>query len=129
MRLGGWPGIGVSRAPLADQRAESSRSSPRVYGWLGARNSRPARRHLHGPPCVHHHHLVGHLSDDAEVVRDQDDRRAELLLHAAEQPDDLRLHRHVEGRGRLVGESSSGLSASAIAIIARCSMPPENWCG
>ena len=64
----------------------------------------PARRHLHGPACVHHDHLVGHLSDDAEVVRDQDDRRAEFLLHAAEQPDDLRLHRHVECRGRLVGD-------------------------
>ena len=25
--------------------------------------------------------------------------------------------------------SSFGLHASAIAIIARCRMPPENWCG
>ncbi|MNT96150.1 hypothetical protein D3C72_2381690 [compost metagenome] len=32
----------------------------------------------------------------------------------------------------VVGSSamiSFGLQASAIAIIARCRMPPENWCG
>jgi len=32
----------------------------------------------------------------------------------------------------VVGSSAmrtSGLFASAIAIIARCRMPPENWCG
>ena len=32
----------------------------------------------------------------------------------------------------VVGSSASskaGLDASAMAIIARCRMPPENWCG
>ena len=47
----------------------------------------------------------------------------------AHQLEDLRLDRHVERGGRLVGDQQRGLQASAIAIITRCRMPPENWCG
>ena len=44
--------------------------------------------------------------------------------------EDLRLDRHVERGRRLVGDQqTSGLHASAIAIITRWRMPPENWCG
>ena len=82
-----------------------------------------------GPARVHHQHVVGHLRDDAEVVRDHDDRHAELLLEAPQQPEDLRLHGDVERRRRLVGDEQRGFSESAIAIIARWSIPPENWCG
>ena len=34
---------------------------------------------------VHHGHAVGDARDDAEVVRDKHRRRAELLLHVAQQ--------------------------------------------
>ena len=37
---------------------------------------------LHRPPGVHHEHVVGDLGDEAEIVRDQDDRGAELGLQA-----------------------------------------------
>jgi hypothetical protein len=43
--------------------------------------------------------------------------------------DDLRLHGHVERRGRLVGDDELGSAHSASAITTRCRMPPENWCG
>ncbi len=102
-RLTGNRREATSRQIGARNRLQQS-SRVRV-GWLAEQG--PARRHFHGPACVHHDHLVGHFSDDAEVVRDQDDRRAEFPLHAAEQPDDLRLHRHVEGRGRLVGHQQA----------------------
>ncbi len=59
---------------------------------------------LHQPAGVHHHHTVGHPGDHAEVVGDQDDRRVERLAHTAERLEHLRLHGHVEGGRRLVGD-------------------------
>ena len=53
---------------------------------------------------MHDDDAVGHLGDHAHVVRDQDDGGAELALQAADQLQDLRLHCHVEGGGRLVGD-------------------------
>ena len=41
----------------------------------------------------------------------------------------LRLDGHVERGGRSSAMSSFGLHDSAIAIMTRCRMPPENWCG
>ena len=52
---------------------------------------------------------VDDLGDDAEVVRDQDHADVELLLHAVDQLDDLRLHGHVERRRRLVGDQHVGV--------------------
>ena len=54
------------------------------------------------PAAVHHRHLVDHLRDDAEVVRDQQDRHPEPLAQLLHQLEDLRLHGHVERRRRLV---------------------------
>ena len=50
-------------------------------------------------------------------------------LQVADQVEDLRLHGDVERGRRLVGDEQVRVVASAIAIIARCRMPPENWCG
>jgi hypothetical protein len=84
---------------------------------------------LDEPARVHHRDAIGHAGDDAEIVGDDDHRHAELALQRADQLEDLRLDGHVE---RVVGSSaisSFGLQASAIAIITRWRMPPENWCG
>ena len=48
---------------------------------------------------------------------------------AADQLEDLRLDGHVERRRGLVGDQQLGSLSSAIAIITRWRMPPENWCG
>jgi hypothetical protein len=64
---------------------------------------------LHYAPGVHHRDLVGGLGDHAEVVGDHDHRRARLTLQAFDQLEDLRLHRHVEGGGGLVGDQQAGL--------------------
>ncbi len=58
---------------------------------------------------VHHRHAVAGLGDHAHVVRDQHHRCAALTAHALEQLDDLRLDRHVERGGRLVGHDQLGL--------------------
>ena len=54
---------------------------------------------------------------------------SEPLAQALQHLEDLRLHGHVERRRRLVGDQQSGSFATAMAIIARCRMPPENSCG
>jgi hypothetical protein len=69
---------------------------------------------LHGAgldhaPAVHHHDPVGHLGDDPEVVGDQDRAGVGLLLGSLEDLEDLRLDRHVERGGRLVGDQHLGL--------------------
>src|SRR5207245_11507690 len=59
---------------------------------------------LDDAPGVHDRDPVGDVGDDTEVVRDQDNRRPEVVLELVEQLDDLRLDRHVERGGRLVGD-------------------------
>ena len=78
---------------------------------------------------VHDRDPVGDVGDDAEVVGDEDQPHAGAPPAAPEQVHDLGLHGDVERRGRLVGDEHAGSRASAIAIMMRWRMPPENWCG
>ena len=54
---------------------------------------------------------------------------AEPRLHLPQQVEDLRLDGDVERGGRLVGDQQLRVADSAIAIMTRWRMPPENWCG
>ena len=67
------------------------------------------RRQLHDLARVHHRDPVHRLVDDAQIVGDQDQGHAELPLERHEQPEDLGLDRHVEGRGGLVGQEEPRL--------------------
>ena len=58
---------------------------------------------------LHHRDLVRQVLDDAEVVRDEEIGDAELLLQLLQQVEDLRLHRDVERRGRLVADDQPRL--------------------
>ena len=58
---------------------------------------------------VHHHHSVGHLGDDAEIVSDEDEAEAHLVLQLLEELQDLGLHGDVERSRRLVGDDDVGL--------------------
>ena len=53
---------------------------------------------------VHDRDPVGDLADHREVVRDEDVGEVELVLEALQQVQDLRLHRDVERRDRLVAD-------------------------
>ena len=58
----------------------------------------------------HHGHAIGDTANDAEIVRDQNDRHMQPLLEFPKLVDDLRLDRHVErGRG-FVGDEDVGLA-------------------
>jgi len=50
-------------------------------------------------------------ADDAKIVRDQQHRHVQSLLQVAQQLQDLRLGRHIEGGGRLVGDQQLGPAA------------------
>jgi hypothetical protein len=62
------------------------------------------RRALHDLAGIHDRDAVGDARHHAEVVRDEQDAEAELLLDAGQQPQDLRLDGDVERGGRLVGD-------------------------
>src|SRR5687767_10387469 len=65
---------------------------------------------LHHLGAVHHDHALRGLGDDAHVVRDEHDGHAELGLQLVQQLQDLGLDRHVERRGRLVGDEEVGIT-------------------
>src|SRR6185437_59535 len=62
-------------------------------------------------PGIHDRHAVGSLGDDADVVGDQHDSRAMVAAELLDEGDDLRLDRHVERRGRLVGDDELRIAA------------------
>src|SRR6266550_9267486 len=51
---------------------------------------------LDDPARVHDEDTIGDVGDNAEVVRDQDDRGAEVALQVLDQLEDLSLNRHDE---------------------------------
>ena len=53
---------------------------------------------------VHDDALVARLGHHRQVVRDEDEREVELPTQTGDEVEDLRLHHHVEGRGRLVAD-------------------------
>jgi hypothetical protein len=80
---------------------------------------------LHDLARVHHGDPVGHARDDAEVVRDEEQRHRALGLKLGEEIQDLGLDRDVERGGRPVMISTWG-RPRAPAIIARRLRPPES---
>jgi hypothetical protein len=96
---------------------------------LRAREDDLGLRAFHELAGVHHGNLVGPLSDETKIVRDEQDGHAEPLLELADQFQDLSLDRDVECRVGSSAIRSLGVQASAIAIMTRWRCPPENWCG
>ncbi len=79
---------------------------------------------------VHDDHAVGDVGDDAEVVGDEDDPGAGLARAASRSSS--RICAWIVTSSAVVGSSaisSFGEHDSAIAIITRWRMPPENSCG
>ena len=73
-------------------------------GMLGLLEQGRGGRALHDLSGIHHRHLVANFADHAEVVGNEDDRRAGLGPQLAHQIEDLRLDGHVERGRRLVGD-------------------------
>ena len=93
-----------------------------MFGARG-RSHRPGLLH---DAAEHHQHPVRHFGDDAHVVGDQQHGHAVRDLQPLDQ---ARISACVVTSSAVVGSSaisSRGPHASAMAIIARCRMPPEN---
>ena len=104
--LGGDPGIGTRRCATECRERLEQPAGVRVRTLLEQRVDVAA---LDRPTGVHHLHPVDDAGDDTEIVGDEHDRRAQLVLDALHDLEDLRLHRHVERRRRLVGDQHFGL--------------------
>ncbi len=66
------------------------------------------RAGLHHLASVHDDDARGDARDDAEIMRDEHQPHMEFALQLGEQMQDLRLDRHVERGGRLVGDDQIG---------------------
>ncbi len=81
--------------------------------------------HLDDAAEVHDRDPVGDVADHGQVVRDEDVGEAELALEVLQQVQDLRLHRDVERRDRLVADDQLRLErerardADPLALAAR----------
>ena len=100
-----------------------------MYGWAGSAYSSSGGADLADLAEVHHRDPVADVLDHGQVVGDEDQREPVARLHVLEQVEDLRLHRDVEGRHRLVADHQLGLEHQGRAIEMRWHWPPENWCG
>ena len=58
---------------------------------------------------VHNGHAVGDICHHAEIVRDEDHAQPHAALNIAQQPEDLRLQRHVERGGGLIADEHLGV--------------------
>ena len=95
---GGWRG-----RPRAPRRS--------MLGYRGGRRCGRASPPVPPPRSApaHDRDAVGNVLDHREVVADEEIGEAECLPEVAEQVQDLRLHRDVERRGRLVEDQQVGL--------------------
>ena len=81
-------------------------------------------------PWVHDADRVRHVADDREVVAHEQVGQAEPLLKLAQQVQDLRLDRHVDGGDGLVEHDELGAERECTrAIETRWHCPPESWRG
>ena len=107
IRDGGCPAIEGSSS-RGRRRARLGADQPGGVGVQRPAQQRALGRPLDDPAGIHHRDRVADLGDHAEVVADQDDREPAAVAQLEQQPQDLRLHGDVEGRGRLVGDQQLG---------------------
>lgn len=62
------------------------------------------RPRLDDLPGVHHRDAMGELRHQGQVMGDEDHSESQFLAEVVQQFHHLLLHRHVEGRGRFVGD-------------------------
>ena len=66
--------------------------------------------HLDDAPGIHDGDPVAELGHDPQIVRDEDQRQVGLALDLLQEPQVLRLDRHVQRRRRLVGDQETRLA-------------------
>jgi aminobenzoyl-glutamate utilization protein A len=77
------------------------------------------RTPFHDVSAVQHHNVITDVADHGEVVRDKHHRQAKLLPQPANQVQNLRLNRHVEGGrdlGEVVGSFTGGMATRKLLV-------------
>ena len=125
---GGWPEIWTSRSTSWCRRG-SEPSNPQVYGWFGR-----WKRSCTSPSSWMR---AAYMTTTSSATSATTPRSCVIMMIAL--PNSLwrrfirsRIWACVVTSSAVVGSSAisrSGLLTSAIAIITRWRMPPENWCG
>ena len=101
---GSLPGSGHGR-----QRGDGRQELPGVLVPGSIEHGRRLSLFDH-PALLHDADVVAHEADDGQVVADEQVGQTVFVLQVAHQVEDLRLHRHVECRGRLVADDEVGLA-------------------
>ncbi len=100
------PRLAGKRGTELRQRAEQALR----IGMTGRAEQFGRWRLLNLAAGIHDHDALGDFSNHAEIMGDQNDRRADTALEVEHQLQDLRLDRHVQRRGRLVGNQELGVA-------------------
>ena len=124
----GLPGMTGSRSSGSSIRGRAA-SSADVYGCSGRANSSLVGCRSTIRPAYMTSTRSQSARGEIEVMRDEDHPEPALAPKLREDADDLALDGHVERGRRPSAMIRSGSSAIAAAIITRCSIPPESWCG
>ena len=93
----------VERAPFGAYGRIGERKAARV-GMGGGRKDGSCRPALDCAAGIHHDHLIAELRREAQIMGNENDRRAVLFLHSGNEADDRRVRGDVERGGRLVGD-------------------------
>ncbi|ALP41937.1 putative peptide transport system ATP-binding protein [Aeromonas schubertii] len=84
-------------------------TQPPGVGVQRRSQDRLGRGHLHQLAGVHDADAIAKLDHEREIVSDEEDREVELLFERIDLLQDLPLHHHVQGRGRLVHDKQLGV--------------------
>src|SRR6516162_7898130 len=115
----GWRMRGVGDLALQDNALRAQARVGLRHGReqrLGIGVARPGveiarRRDLDDLAHIHDRHPVADMLHDAEIMRDEEIGEAEPVLQLEHEVDDLRLHRDVQRRDRLVGDDQAGIES------------------
>jgi hypothetical protein len=84
-----------------------------------------ASANLDDLPEVHHRYPIGQMLNDGEIVANEEESQAELVLEVRKEVDDLSLDGNIKGGDRLVADDQAGTgrecarNADALALAAR----------
>ena len=92
---------------ISIERRNRSHETSRIR-MLRVRIKRPSRGRLHHTPGIHHRHPIRIPRHHPKIVRDENQRRVRLPRKFLQERQNLRLHGHVQGRRRLVGDDEPG---------------------
>jgi hypothetical protein len=84
---------------------------------------------LHDAPEVHHRHPIAEVLHHGEVVGHEQHGEVQPALEVAQQVEDLRLDRDVEGRDRLVGDEQAGLDGQGAGDADALALPAAELVG